>query len=180
MHSRIPNHLNWIIFLLFNPLLSGSVVSFGLHPSHWLVWLMDWFEVTDLPQLQSVKLGDNAFGNTRSFAMSNLTSLVSIEVGQRCFGGYNYNGGASSFSLIGIIEWMKWEIDLPQLQSVRLGEDAFYYVQSIVFESDWMDGLMIQICLYYNQFNLVVVLFVVILVMIERRLATNPTTTITH
>ena len=36
--------------------------------------------------------------------MSNLTSLVSIECGQWCFGGYNYNGGASSFSLIGIIE----------------------------------------------------------------------------
>ena len=59
---------------------------------------MDWFEVTDLPQLQSVKLGDNAFGNTRSFAMSNLTSLVSIEFGGYCF----YR--ATSFSLIGIIE----------------------------------------------------------------------------
>ena len=33
-----------------------------------------------------------------------------------------------------------------------------------------MDGLMIQICLYYNPFNLMVlVLFKVIIVMIERR-----------
>ena len=41
--------------------------------------------------------------------MSNLTSLQSIEFGQWCFGGYKDNygtiyGGASSFSLIGIIE----------------------------------------------------------------------------
>ena len=45
--------------------------------------------------------------------MSNLTSLQSIEFGQGCFGGtYDDNkrvwiGGASSFSLIGIIERMK-------------------------------------------------------------------------
>ena len=66
---------------------------------------MDWFEFTDLPQLQSVKLGEWAFQNTGSFAMSNLTSLQSIEFGQWCFGGYfngyNQNGGVPSFSLIG-------------------------------------------------------------------------------
>ena len=40
--------------------------------------------------------------------MSNLTSLQSIEFGRSCFGGYDYDGriygGASSFSLIGIIK----------------------------------------------------------------------------
>ena len=43
-----------------------------------------------------------------------------------------------------------------------------------------MDGLMIQICLNYNPFNLVEVLLKVIGVMIERRLAMNPTTSRTH
>ena len=43
-----------------------------------------------------------------------------------------------------------------------------------------MDELMIQICLNYNPFNLVIVLLMVIIVMIERRLAMNPTTTRTH
>ena len=70
--------------------------------------------------------------------------------------------------------------DLPQLQSVKLDEYAFIHVQSVVFESDGMDGLMIQICLNYNPFNLVVGLFKVMVVMIERRLATYPTTTIIH
>ena len=62
---------------------------------------MDWIKFTDLPQLQSVKLGEWAFQNTGSFAMSNLTSLVSIEFGEWCF------ISAPSFSLIGIIERME-------------------------------------------------------------------------
>ena len=70
--------------------------------------------------------------------------------------------------------------DLPQLQSVELGQYAFLYVHSIVFESDRMDGMMIQICLYYNPFDLVEVLFVVIIVMIEGRLALHPSTSRTH
>ena len=77
------------------------------------------------------------------------------------------------------MEWFEFT-DLPQLQSVKLGYWAFHDVHSVVFESDRMDGLMIQICLNYNPFNLVNLLFAVIIVMIERRLAINPTTTRTH
>ena len=43
-----------------------------------------------------------------------------------------------------------------------------------------MDGLMIQICLNYNPFDLIDGLLKVIIVMIERRLALNPTITRTH
>ena len=70
--------------------------------------------------------------------------------------------------------------DLPQLQSLKLGRAAFNRVHTVVFESDRMDGLMIQICLNYNPFNLVNVLLIVIMVMIERRLAKHPLTTRTH
>ena len=70
--------------------------------------------------------------------------------------------------------------DLPQLQSLKLGSSAFDYVHSVVFESDRMDGLMIQICLNYNPFNLVVGLLMVMNVMIERRSVINPTTSRTH
>ena len=70
--------------------------------------------------------------------------------------------------------------DLPKLQSVGLGEYAFARVHSVVFESDGMDGLMIQICLCYNPFNLIMVLFGVMVLMIERRLALNPTTSRTR
>ena len=47
-----------------------------------------------------MKLGDNAFKNTESFELSNLTSLVSIEFGQSCF------NGAKTFSLIGSVEFI--------------------------------------------------------------------------
>ena len=77
------------------------------------------------------------------------------------------------------MDWFEFT-DLPQLQSLKLGEAAFQYVHSVVFESDGMDGLMIQICLNYNPLNLVMELFKVIIVMIERRLALHPSTTITH
>ena len=77
------------------------------------------------------------------------------------------------------MDWFEFT-DLPQLQSVKLGGLAFRDVHSIVFESDRMDGLMIQICLNYNPFDLVEVLLKVMIVMIERRLALHPTTTRTH
>ena len=77
------------------------------------------------------------------------------------------------------MDWFEFT-DLPQLQSVKLGYGAFADVHSIVFESDGMDGLMNQICRNYNPFILVGLLFKVIGVMIERRLAMNPTTTRTH
>ena len=78
-----------------------------------------------LPQLQSVKLNNNAFQNTKSFEMYNLTSLQSIDIGQNCF----YS--ASSFSLIGMNEYTNWGIGLSQLQSVRLGNEAFRLTTSI-------------------------------------------------
>ena len=77
------------------------------------------------------------------------------------------------------MDWFEFT-DLPQLQSVKLGYAAFNGVHSAVFESDRMDGLMIQICLNYNPFYLVVKLFMVMVVMIERRSTMIPTTTRTH
>ena len=77
------------------------------------------------------------------------------------------------------MDWFEFT-DLPQLQSVKLGECAFDYVHSIVFESDRMDGLMIQICLNYNPFNLVMEPLMVMVVIIEKRVTKNLTTTRTR
>ena len=77
------------------------------------------------------------------------------------------------------MDWFEFT-DLPQLQSVNLSQFAFHYVHSVVFESDRMDGLMIQICLNYNPFDLIVGLFVVMVVIIDGRLTLNPSTTRTH
>ena len=77
------------------------------------------------------------------------------------------------------MDWFEFT-DLPQLQSLKLGYGAFYGVHSVVFESDRMDGLIIQICLNYNPFDLIGMLFMVMSVIIERGLALNPSTTKTH
>ena len=77
------------------------------------------------------------------------------------------------------MDWFEFT-DLPQLQSVYIANGAFACVHSVVFESDRMDGLMIQICLNYNPFYLMDALLMVIMVIIERRFAMNPTTTRTH
>ena len=86
------------------------------------------FVMSKLTSLQSLILGDHSFKLTVTFEISALTSLQSIDFGDWCFSGYNdntFDRGVSLFSLIGITEWMKWEIDLPQLQSVKLGNKAF-------------------------------------------------------
>ena len=77
------------------------------------------------------------------------------------------------------MDWFEFA-DLPQLQSVILDSCVFNRVHTVVFESDGMDGLMIQICLNYNPLNLVEGLFKVMVVMIERRLAKHPLTTRTQ
>ena len=77
------------------------------------------------------------------------------------------------------MDWFEFT-DLPQLQSVKLVDYAFNNVHSVVFESDRMDGLMIQICLNYNPFDLVNMLLLVMIVMIDGRLAKHPSTTRTH
>ena len=54
------------------------------------------------------------------------------------------------------MEWFELT-DLPQLRSIKFG-GGFIDVHSIVFESSRMNTLMMQICLNYNPFNLVLVL----------------------
>ena len=77
------------------------------------------------------------------------------------------------------MDWFEF-IDLPQLQSIKFGYKSFNRVHTVVFESDRMDGVMMQICLNYNPFNLVDVLYLVMVVLIERRFAIHPSTTGTH
>ena len=63
------------------------------------------------------------------------------------------------------MDWFEYT-DLPQLESINLRIYAFNNVHSIVFESDRMDLLMIQICLNYNPLNLIIKLYMVTVVMI--------------
>ena len=116
---------------------AGSLSLRGTN--EWLKWRIDF------PQLQSVKVGDDAFEHGNTFEMINLPSLSSIELGKGII------NGASSYSFIGMIEWMKRSIDLPQLKSTKLGsfqgdssrkmidEYPFNYNNTLIMKS-WVDG----------------------------------------
>ena len=85
-------------------------------------------------------MGNGAFRMATTFEVSNLPSIQSIDIGSDCFGGYyqyrdRWEGGASSLSLTGIVEWMTWEIDLPQLQLVKVGYGAFQNAGSFIMSN---------------------------------------------
>ena len=88
-------------------------------------------------------------------------------------------GHHSSRCLVWLIDQFEFT-DLPELQSVKLGNVAFGLCYSVVFESNWMIELMNQIYQSYNLFNLVKRLFLVMVVVNDRRLRKNPTTSRTH
>ena len=126
-------HLNWAIFLLFSPLVLVNTVSSMLHHSHWPVWLIGWFELTDLPQLQSVKLGYEAFHDTNSFELNNLPSLQSIGIGESCF----YY--APSFSLTGWVDWLVW---IHRSSSTTVSQTWLSCIQICSFGCvwEWLNG----------------------------------------
>lgn len=83
------------------------------------------------------------------------------------FNQFNWMSSASFIVLRS--RWLVWFgydqwIDLPQLQSVTLGNCTFVCCQSVVVESSFVERLWLQICLHYNPFNLANTLFEVILV----------------
>ena len=128
-------------------------------------------EFLDLPRLRSLKLGDHAFNNAVLMELSVLPSLESIVLGNGCF----YS--APSFSLDGIdlMELMSKELPklrsirmdemafsnavtmdlmrLPSLESVEIGNGCFYSVPS--FSLNGIDLIMNneQISLHYKQLN---------------------------
>ena len=121
-------------------------------------------EWPDLPQLQTINLGDDSFDTTNSFEINNLPLLQSIHITERRF------YWTSSLSLKGIVNnWLIEWIDLPLLQTIILDYEAFGYVQSVMFESNCISGLMNQIYPNFNPFNLVNMLLLVIGVRVESR-----------
>ena len=110
--------------------------------------------VVNCPTLRSIVIGDASFCDYHSFELTHLPSLRSIEMSEDCF------TSASSFSLTGSTGLMSQRTDLPQLQTVKLGRTAFYCCRSIVFESDWRNGMMTQICQCFSPSNLIRLRFV--------------------
>ena len=60
-----------------------------------------WNNGVDMKSLRSFNISSKAFQSAKSFELTELEELETVEIGENCF----YS--ASSFSLIGIIERMK-------------------------------------------------------------------------
>ena len=115
------------------------------------------FTLDSLPQLRTIKIGINSFtkklngweeNKSRSFNISNCTSLISITIGQYSFS--DYGGDFELVNLpkleslyIGIFDKESWNFsnsslilrDLPMLKSVILGDKTFGFSTHTVFES---------------------------------------------
>lgn len=60
-------------------------------------------------------------------------------------------------------------IDLPQLETIKLGERSFYITNWIRFESNETMAYVIQICQTFDPLNLIAMQFAVMTVMRRRK-----------
>ena len=165
-YSLQSSSIHSLISSSFDAIGLENYISFGdKTPSSTSYVVRNRTELSSIPlDVEDLWIGRLDTSGLTEFPFNRFQSLKSLVIGNSIF------WGVTSFELS----------NLPQLQSVKLGWGAFCNVHSIVFESDWMDGLMIQICQNYNPFTFLHLLFVVMSVMIERRLTSILSTSRTH
>ena len=99
------------------------------------------FHILDCESLESIQIGEYSFCDFGGgFELSNLKSLKSIQIGT--IGSYSNNFNCSSFVIRGMdmILTNEW-LDLPNLESITLGDYAFCVSISTIIESiecEWM------------------------------------------
>ena len=112
------------------------------------------FSLTDLPQLQSVKLGNWAFYNAYSAVFENLPKLQSIQLGDHALQGGN---GADRTTIDEEPYNFKNTLtmrNLPSLTQFKGNEYNFYYMGSVILENIpqlTSDGIQFGgYCFYYT------------------------------
>ena len=93
------------------------------------------FHILNCESLESIQIGKYSFSDFGGkFELKNLPQLQSIQIGT--VGSNSYNFRYSSFVIRGIELILNIELlDLPNLQSIVLGDYAFYYSLSTIIES---------------------------------------------
>ena len=91
------------------------------------------FRILNCAELKSIEIGKYSFQNGRLFELKNLPKLYSLVIGED--GSSSYNFYYSSFIIEDNNAWYWWWIDLPNLYSIELGDNAFQESQVIVFRS---------------------------------------------
>ena len=93
------------------------------------------FHILNCESLESIQIGECSFSDfAGEFELKNLPQLQSIRIG--IIGTNSYNYFCSSLVIRGMDMLLKLNIlDLPNLQSITLGDWAFANILSAVFES---------------------------------------------
>ena len=118
-------NLNWRIYHNYNPFILGQLeVILGISVIVYLWFeVLNWyciFEWLDLPNLQSIRIGNTAFKFSQVFSISNLNSLQYLEIGDCSF-----------------LDVVSFEIKgLDKLKCVKIGKDSFTLVDSSDFDRD--------------------------------------------
>ena len=91
-------------------------------------WLNGWIDDSDLPKLQSIRLGYEAFDGDDRYDRKTISTEP-----------YNYN---NTLTMRSEIEWVDEWIDLPLLTEFKGKEDNFYAIGTVILESsvfvfDW-------------------------------------------
>ena len=135
--------LNWRICHNYNPLKLGQlkkdqtisiVVRLWFEVLIWY-WIFEW--CIDLPNLQSITIGDYAFSFAQLFLIKNLNFLRSLEIGDKCF-----------------INVVTFEINgLKSLWQVKIGKDSFTLIDSSDYKND--DDVLVKAYNIYRSFHIV-------------------------
>lgn len=92
------------------------------------------FHLRDCASLRELEIGYRSFYWYGVCEIDNLPSLETIDIG--VMGAVSKNFAYASLELKSESEKREWGIDMPQLKSLAIGNDAFSYGMLAVFESD--------------------------------------------
>ena len=116
------------------------------------------FHVLNCESLESIKIGEYSFSDFGGqFELENLPMLQSIEIGT--IGVKSFNFCDCSFILKGLLCFLRFDLDLPSLTTITLGDIAFGYAVLMAIEGNAaLYCLRLQIYLCYSLLILVNVL----------------------
>ena len=99
------------------------------------------FHILNCESLESIQIGEYSFSDFGGeFELSNLKSLKSIQIGTIGSGSFNFYCSSLVIRGMDMILTIEW-LDLPNLESIILGDYAFDESLSTIIESiecDWM------------------------------------------
>ena len=110
-----------------------GVNSFTQHKNGWGNDPSRHFYLKNCPKLKSLKMGRYSFSDYTVIEIENVDALEEIEIGE--LDDLSGNFYVASLKLESVIAHTVLGVDMPSLQSLKLGDSAFMCCDRVVFES---------------------------------------------